>query len=100
MGLAVAVTVVCRRSNDASVRDTAVVLDGRRGVSGDGERGTRLWSDGISERSSRGCRSSDIGAEDDGWRGGIIPQRVNSRARAANCKFLLRRRRLMGAVAG
>lgn len=72
MGLAVAVTVVCRRSRDASVRENGVVLVGRRGVSGDRRRGARSCSDGRRERSSRGCRSIDIGAADDGCRGGIV----------------------------
>lgn len=74
MGLAVAVTVVCRRSRDTSVRDSEVVLVGRIGLSGDGRRGARLWNDGRRDRSSRGCRSSDIGTADDGWRGGIVPK--------------------------
>lgn len=82
IGLAVVVTVVCRRSREASVRESGVVLVGRRGVSGDGRRGARWWSDGKRERISRGCRSSDIGAADDGWRGGMVPKvkrRVDSR---------------------
>ena len=73
MGLAVVVTVVCRRSRDASVWESGVVLVGRRGVSGEGRRGARLWSDGRTERISRGFRSSGIGAADKGWRGGIVP---------------------------
>ena len=73
MGLAVVVTVVCRRSRDASVWESGVVLVGRRGVSGEGRRGARLWSEGRTERISRGFRSSGIGAADKGWRGGIVP---------------------------
>ena len=42
MGSAVAVTVVCRRRRDASVRDSGGALVGRRGVSGDDRRGLRL----------------------------------------------------------
>ena len=76
MGWAVAVTVVCRRIRDASVRGIDDVLDGRRGVSGDGRRGARLGSEDRRERSSRGCRSSDNGVRDDGWRGGMMPERV------------------------
>lgn len=76
IGLAVVVTVVCRRSMDASVRESGVVLVGRRGVSEDGRRGARLWSDGRRDRISRGCLSSDIDTadDDDGWRGGIVPK--------------------------
>lgn len=73
IGLAVVVTVVCRRSRDASVWESGDVLVGRRGVSEDGKRGARLWSDGRRERSSRGCRSRDSDVGDDGWRGGIVP---------------------------
>ena len=75
MGWAVAVTVVCRRTREASVRGIDDVLDGRRVVSRDGRRAARLGSDGRRERISRGCRSSDIGVRD-GWRGGIVPERV------------------------
>lgn len=65
MGLAVVVTVVCRRSRDARVLESGVVLVGRRGVSGDGRRGARLWRNGRRERSSKGCRRIDIGAAND-----------------------------------
>ncbi len=74
MGLAVAVTVVCRRSKDASVWEIGVDLVGRREVSGDGRRGARFWSEGKRERSSCGCRSSEMGIADDGWRGGMVPR--------------------------
>lgn len=74
IGLAVAVTVVCRRSSDASVRETGVVLLGWRGLSGDRRRGARCLKDGRRERISRGCRSSDIDVADDGWSGGIVPK--------------------------
>ena len=72
MGLAVVVTVVCRRSRDASVRESGVVLVGRIGVFVDGRRGASLFRDGRRERSSSGCRSNDIANADDGWRGGIV----------------------------
>lgn len=74
MGLAVAVTVVCRRSRDTSVWESGVVLVGRRGRSGDGKRGARLWSDGRRERSSKGCRSRDVGSAIDERRGGIVSE--------------------------
>lgn len=87
MGLAVAVTVVCRRSRDASVRENGVVLVGRRGVFGDRRRGARSWSDGRRERSSRGCRSIDIGAADDGWRGGIVIEVEDGCILEVSCKL-------------
>ena len=82
MGLAVVVTVVCRRSRDTSVRESGVVLVGKRGVSEDGRRGASLLRDGRRERSSRGCRSSDIANADDGWRGGIV-----AKAEWMSCKL-------------
>ena len=41
-GLAVVVTVVCRRSRDARVLESGIVLVGWRGMSWDGSRGARL----------------------------------------------------------
>ena len=88
MGLAVAVTVVCRRSKDASVRGIGVVLVGRGVASSDGRRGARLGSDGMRERSSRGCRSRDNGEVDDGWRGGIVAQGLDARRELQNAGSL------------
>ena len=76
MGWAVAVTVVGRGISVASVRGLDEVRDGRSGFSGEGRRGARLGSEDRRERSSRGCRSSDNGVRDDGWRGGMMPERV------------------------